>query len=178
MACPVALKIVSTEILHKSDAGGVALNRQGAGEVAAAYVDIMQRAGAMTSLANVSGILVAPMAQPGQECIVGMVRNPQFGPVLMFGLGGIFVEVLKDVAFRVLPATRLELMAMVREIKGYPLLGGIRGQKPKDTDVLIDLLIRVAAMAEAHPQIKAIDLNPVIVHEKGASVVDARIILE
>ena len=178
MACPVALKIVSTEILHKSDAGGVALNRQGAGEVAAAFDEIMQRAAAVTSLERIAGILVTPMAQPGEECIVGMVRNPQFGPVLMFGLGGIFVEVLKDVAFRVLPATRHDLLAMVREIKGYPLLAGIRGRKPKDTEVLIDLLLRVAAMAEAHPQIKAVDLNPVIVHEKGASVVDARIILE
>ena len=107
-----------------------------------------------------------------------MIRNPQFGAVLMFGLGGIFVEVLKDVSFRVAPPSKLDLEEMIHEIKGYPLLRGVRGQKPKDTGILKDLLQRVAQMVADHPEIQEVDINPIIVHEQGASVVDARIIID
>jgi len=117
------------------------------------------------------------MARKGQECIIGMIRNPQFGAVLMFGLGGIFVEVLKDVSFRVAPPTDLDLEEMIHEIKGYPLLGGVRGQKPKDTGILKDLLRRVAQLAADRPEIAEVDINPVIVHEQGATVIDARVII-
>jgi len=117
------------------------------------------------------------MAPKGQECIIGMIRNPQFGAVLMFGLGGIFVEVLKDVSFRVIPPTDLDLEEMVSEIKGYPLLAGVRGQKPKDTGILKEILRRLAQLADDHPEIAEVDINPVIVHEQGASVVDARVII-
>ena len=126
---------------------------------------------------RILGVLVAPMAKKGQECIIGMIRNPQFGAVVMFGLGGIFVEVLKDVSFRVAPLSDLDLEEMIHEIKGYPLLGGVRGQKPKDTAILRDVLRRVAQMATDHPEILEVDINPIIVHEQGASVVDARVII-
>jgi acetyltransferase len=174
---PVALKIVSPAIVHKSDIGGVVLNLKNAGAVEAAFEQILQKASASTSRDSIPGMLVTPMAGQGQECIIGMVRNPHFGPVLMFGLGGIFVEVLKDVAFRVVPPTRLDLSEMIREIRGFPLLAGIRGKSAKDVRILEDILARIARMAQEHPEIREIDINPVIAHEKGATIVDARVIL-
>ncbi|MEW6262041.1 MAG: acetate--CoA ligase family protein [Thermodesulfobacteriota bacterium] len=175
---PVAMKIVSPDIVHKSDVGGVALNLTGASEVETAFRAMMEKAASVTTPERLTGVLVSPMVRPGQECIVGLVRNPHFGPVLMFGLGGIFVEVLKDVAFRVIPPTRLDLEDMVQAIKGYPLLAGLRGRGPKDVGALKDILARIALLALNHPEIGEIDINPVIVHEQGASIVDARIILE
>ncbi len=117
------------------------------------------------------------MVADGQECIIGMIRDPQFGPVIMFGLGGIFVEVLKDVSFRVAPLADEDIEEMIREIKGYRILSGIRGAKPSDIDAIKNILARVSEIAIDNPQIKEIDLNPVIVHENGASIVDSRMIL-
>jgi len=117
------------------------------------------------------------MAARGQECIIGMIRDRQFGPVIMFGLGGIFVEILKDVSFRVAPLAKEDIDEMVKEIKGYKILTGIRGQKPKDIEAIKDILAKLSEIAIDNPEIKEIDLNPVIVHEKGASIVDSRIIL-
>lgn len=174
---PVALKIVSPEIIHKSDAGGVLLNLGDEDTVRDGYAKIVSNVSRVSDPAKVLGVLVAPMAQKGQECIVGMIQNPQFGAVLMFGLGGIFVEVLKDVSFRVAPLSDLDLEEMIQEIKGYPLLGGIRGEKPKDIAILKDTIQRVAQLATDHPEIQEVDINPIILHEKGASVVDARIII-
>ncbi|MBU0651517.1 MAG: acetate--CoA ligase family protein [Proteobacteria bacterium] len=174
---PVALKIVSPEIIHKSDAGGILLNLANEKAVREGFAKVVANAGKVSRPENVLGVLVAPMAPKGQECIIGMIRNPQFGAVLMFGLGGIFVEVLKDVSFRVAPPSDLDLEEMIHEIKGYPLLAGVRGQKPKDTAILKDLLQRVAQLTTDHPEIQEVDINPVIVHEEGASVVDARIII-
>ncbi|MFZ7125818.1 MAG: acetate--CoA ligase family protein [Desulfobacterales bacterium] len=174
---PVAMKIVSSKIVHKSDAGGVKLNLTGDDAVRDAFRLIRQNAGKVAAAKDIEGVLVSPMAQAGQECIIGMVRNPQFGPVVMFGLGGIFVEVLKDVSFRVLPLTDRDVDGMVREIRGFPILQGIRGQQPKDIDTLKDILVRIGQMGRDCPGIQEVDLNPTIVHEKGASVVDARIIL-
>jgi len=174
---PVALKIVSPEILHKSDAGGILLNLGDEKAVRQGFAAVVTNAGKVSHPEKVLGVLVAPMAQKGQECIVGMIRNPQFGAVLMFGLGGIFVEVLKDVSFRVAPPSDLDLDEMIHEIKGYPLLAGVRGQKPKDTVILKEILQRVAQLASDHPEIQEVDINPIIVHEQGATVVDARIII-
>ena len=174
---PVALKIVSPEIIHKSDAGGILLNLAEEKTVREGFAQVLANAGKVSSPKAILGVLVSPMARPGQECIVGMIRNPQFGAVLMFGLGGIFVEVWKDVSFRVAPLSDLDLEEMIQEIKGYPLLSGVRGQKPKDTGVLKEVLQRVAQLAADHPEIQEVDINPIIVHEQGASVVDARIIL-
>jgi acyl-CoA synthetase (NDP forming) len=118
------------------------------------------------------------MVAEGQECIIGMIRDPQFGPVIMFGLGGIFVEVLKDVAFRVAPLTNKDIDEMIKEIKGYKVLTGIRGKKPKDIEAIRHILVRLSDVAIDNPEIEEIDLNPVIVHEKGASIVDSRMILK
>ena len=174
---PVALKIVSPEIIHKSDAGGILLNLADEKTVREGYAKVIANAGRASSPDRIIGVLVAPMAPKGQECIIGMIRNPQFGAVLMFGLGGIFVEVLKDVAFRIIPPTDVDLEEMIHEIKGYPLLAGVRGQQPRDVGVLKEILRRVAQLAADHPEIQEVDINPVIVHEKGASVVDARVII-
>jgi acyl-CoA synthetase (NDP forming) len=174
---PVALKIVSPEIIHKSDAGGILLNLGDEAVVREGFAKVVTNASRLSSPEKVLGVLVAPMAPKGQECIIGMIRNPQFGAVLMFGLGGIFVEVLKDISFRVIPPSDLDLEEMIHEIKGYPLLSGVRGQTPKDTGILKDLLRRIAQMAADHPEIQEVDINPIIVHEQGASVVDARIII-
>ena len=174
---PVALKIVSPEIIHKSDAGGILLNLADEAAVREGFTKIVANASRVSDKGKILGVLVAPMAKKGQECIIGMIRNPQFGAVVMFGLGGIFVEVLKDVSFRVAPLSDLDLEEMIHEIKGYPLLGGVRGQKPKDTAILRDVLRRVAQMATDHPEILEVDINPIIVHEQGASVVDARVII-
>ena len=174
---PVALKIVSLEIIHKSDAGGILLNLGDEQTVREGFAKVVANAGMVSSPKKILGVLVAPMARKGQECIIGMIRNPQFGAVLMFGLGGIFVEVLKDVSFRVIPPTDLDLEEMIHEIKGYPLLSGVRGQKPKDTGILKEVLQRVAQLAADHPDIREVDINPIIVHEQGATVVDARVII-
>lgn len=173
--CPVAAKIVSADIIHKSDVGGVRLNLGTRNEVEAAFDDIWRKASKVTQ--HIAGVLISPMAAKGQECIIGMVRERMFGPVIMFGLGGIFVEVLEDVSFRVVPPAVHDIDGMVKEIRGYQLLTGIRGEKPKDVDVIKDILAVVAQVAIDNPEIQQIDLNPVIVHKKGASVVDARILL-
>jgi acetyltransferase len=174
---PVALKIVSPEILHKSDAGGILLNLADEKAVREGFARVVANAGKVSRPEKILGVLIAPMAMAGQECIIGMIRNPQFGAVAMFGLGGVFVEVLRDVSFRVVPLTDLDVVEMIHEIKGYPLLAGIRGQKPKDTGCLKEILRRLAQLAADHPEIQEVDLNPVIVHEQGASIVDARVIL-
>lgn len=174
---PVAMKVVCPDILHKSDSGGVKLNIGDKDASKAAFDEIMNNALNVTSRERVSCIMLSPMVPKGQECIVGMIRDPQFGPVIMFGLGGIFVEVLKDVAFRVAPVHEQEIDDMIREIKGYKLLTGIRGEKPKDIGAVKEVLLRLNEIAVGNPEIREIDLNPVIVHEKGVSVVDSRIIL-
>jgi acyl-CoA synthetase (NDP forming) len=117
------------------------------------------------------------MAPPGQECILGMLRDPHFGPVIMFGLGGIFVEVLQDVSFRVAPLTERDIHEMIEEIRGFPVLSGIRGGKAKDTDAIRSILSRLSTLAVECPEIGEIDLNPVIVQELGVSIVDSRVIL-
>jgi acyl-CoA synthetase (NDP forming) len=174
---PLAMKVVSPDIVHKSDAGGVKLNLKGEKEVARAFGEIVEKASTVTSRERVLGTMLAPMAPPGQECIVGMIRDAQFGPVIMFGLGGVFVEVLKDVAFRVAPMTEQDTDEMIREIKGYRLLTGVRGEKAKDIGAIRAILTKLNAVAIDNPEIQEIDLNPVIVHEKGVSIVDSRIIL-
>ena len=117
------------------------------------------------------------MEEIDREVIVGMIKDPQFGPAIMFGLGGIFVEVLKDVTFRVVPITRYDAMQMINEIKALPILKGVRGQKPVDFDKLVDILINVSRLVTDHPEIEELDLNPVTVSPTNAKVLDARIIL-
>ena len=174
---PVALKVVSPDISHKSDVGGVKLNLSTTDEVKAAFAEIMAAAKKAQPDATITGVSVQKMARPGIELIIGMSQDPQFGPVLMFGLGGIFVEVLKDVSFRLVPLTPRDARQMVQEIKGRPLLEGFRGQEPADIASLEGLLLRLSDFVEKHPEIAELDLNPVFAYKDGALAVDARIVL-
>lgn len=174
---PLAMKVVSPDIVHKSDAGGVKLNLKDEKELTRAFAEIIEKASSVTAKERILGSMLSPMAPGGQECIVGMLRDKQFGPVIMFGLGGIFVEVLKDVSFRAAPTTEQDIDGMIREIRGYRLLTGIRGEKAKDIGAIKEILAKLNEIAVDNPEIQEIDLNPVIVHEKGASIVDSRVIL-
>lgn len=175
---PIVLKIVSPQITHKSDVGGVALNLTSADEVGAAFDGIIASAKQHVPDATIDGVAVQRMEKPGIEVIVGMTKDPQFGPVLMFGLGGVLVEVLKDVAFRVVPINERDARQMVHEIKGYPLLEGYRGHDPADVARLEQLLIKVSQFIEQHPEVAELDLNPVFAYKDGALAVDARIVLD
>ncbi len=174
---PLAMKVVCPDIIHKSDAGGIKLGLKKE-EVQKAFEEILANACKLTTRDRVLGTLISPMVADGQECIIGMIRDPQFGPVIMFGLGGIFVEVLKDVSFRVAPLADEDIDEMIKEIKGYKVLTGIRGEKSKDIGAIRNILAKLSDIAIDNPEIKEIDLNPVIVREKGASIVDSRVIIE
>jgi acyl-CoA synthetase (NDP forming) len=174
---PIVLKIVSPDISHKSDVGGVKLNLGSEKEVAAAFDEIVEAARRAQAGATVLGVSVQKMAQPGVEVIMGMTKDPQFGPVLMFGLGGVFVEVLKDVAFRIVPLEPRDARQMIRDIQGFPVLEGFRGQEPADLAALEDMLMRLSAFVEEHPEIQELDLNPIFAYKDGALAVDARIVL-
>ena len=173
----VAMKIVSPDILHKSDAGGVRLNLITAAEVQQAFEDILASANTYDPSADVRGVIITPMAKSGVEVIVGTKIDDQFGPIIMFGLGGVLVEILKDVSFRVLPLKPEGAGQMMGEIKASAVLDGVRGNPPVDKDALGKLLLKVSEIIESYPEIREMDLNPIIVHEMGLSIVDARIIL-
>jgi acetate---CoA ligase (ADP-forming) subunit beta len=175
---PVALKIISPDIIHKSDAHGVKLNLGDSSQAAEAYVSMTGSIAGQYPGAEIWGVSVQKMAPPGVEVIIGMSKDVQFGPLLMFGLGGVLVEILKDVSFRIVPLTKRDAGEMIKEIKGYPLLEGYRGHEPSDIPCLIDMLLKVSEFVEHRPEIKEIDLNPVFLYREGALVVDARIILE
>jgi len=174
---PVVLKIVSPDIVHKSDAGGVKLGLRTSKQVGRAYDDILVAVKQKHPRVVIQGVSVQKMARPGVEVIIGMTKDAQFGPVLMFGLGGILVEILKDVSFRIVPLTKRDAGEMVREIKGYPLLEGYRGQEPVDVSKLEELLLKVSDFVEQNPEVKEIDLNPMFAYREGAVAVDARVIL-
>jgi len=175
---PVVLKISSPDVVHKSDSGGVKLGLANATQVGKAYNEIISSVKQAYLEAQIQGVSVQPMAPPGVEVIVGMSKDPQFGPVLMFGLGGILVEVLKDVSFRIVPVTERDAREMIREIKGYPMLEGYRGQKPASIPALEKLIVKVSKFVEENPQIKELDLNPIFAYPDKAVAIDARIILE
>jgi acyl-CoA synthetase (NDP forming) len=175
---PVALKIVSPEITHKSDVGGVKLGLKTSKQVKEAYDEIISSVQQKYPKAIIDGVSVQKMARPGIEVIIGMTKDAQFGPVLMFGLGGILVELLKDVSFRIVPLEREDAQEMIREIKGYPLLEGYRGSEPIDVSILEEILIKVSRFVDKNPEIKELDLNPVFAYKDGAVAVDARVVLE
>jgi acyl-CoA synthetase (NDP forming) len=175
---PVALKIASPDIVHKTDVGGIRLGLVNARQVRTVFKAMVEEGKQRFSGARISGVYVQPMAPPGVEVIIGMKRDAQFGPVLMFGLGGVWVEVLQDVSLRVTPVSRRDASDMVREIKGYPLLAGYRGAEPVDTARLEDMLLAVGELAGENPAVREIDLNPVIAGRETAVAVDARIVLE
>ena len=178
---PIVMKIVSPEILHKSDAGGVKVNIKDAAGVREAFQTIIKNAKAYKADANIHGILIQEMAPWGTEVIIGSVNDATFGPTVMFGLGGIFVEVLKDVTFRVAPIANGQARRMLDDIKGAPILAGVRGESPRDRDKLAETLSLYSQMIiDLQDEISETDANPVLVYEEGAGlkVVDARIILK
>jgi len=174
---PVALKISSPDILHKSDVGGVKLDLNSAEAVEQAYDALLSAVKRGNPEARVDGVLVSKMASPGLEVIVGMNRDPQFGPVILFGLGGIMVEIFQDVSLRLPPLTKEEALSMIREIKGYRLLSGYRGRPAVDEQALADCLLAMGRISEDYPELIEIDLNPVFAYPDGVLVADARIIV-
>ena len=174
---PVALKLASRTIVHKTEFGGVHLNLANEADVRQAFVEIQQRVAREDRLAEMDGVLIQPMISGGVEVMVGMTLDPLFGPLIGFGLGGIHVEILKDVCFRVTPITDRDAAEMVRAIKGYPLLEGYRGHPPADIAAIEDLLLRVARLVEEVPEISELDFNPVIALPpgRGCQIIDARI---
>ncbi len=174
---PAVLKIASPDVIHKSDAGGVKLGLRTSTQVGKAYDDILKAIKKNYPEAKIQGVSVQKMARPGVEVIIGMSKDPQFGPVIMFGLGGILVEILKDVSFRIVPLARRDAGEMIREIKGYPLLEGYRGQEPVDVPNLEELILKVSSFVEQHSEVDELDLNPIFAYSDGAVAVDARIIL-
>ena len=175
---PVVLKIISPDIIHKSDVGGVIVNLKDAKDVRNAYKQISKNVRKHKAKARIVGVLIQEMAPSSTEVIVGAIKDPQFGPAIMFGLGGIFVEVLKDVTFRVAPISEDEAQEMISEVKAYPLLKGYRNTPPVDIDAITKILLSTSRLVMEHQEIKELDLNPIMVYEKGAKTVDARIILE
>lgn len=173
---PVALKIDSPDILHKSDVGGVRLNLRSGQEVRKAYEDMMASARRAMPHASIRGAVVTSMAASGVEVILGMNRDPQFGPVLLFGLGGVSVELFRDVTLKILPITRDDAFAMLEEIQGAPLLSGYRGSRPVDKNALAEAILKLAQLAESNDDLLEVDLNPVFAYSEGVLVADARLI--
>jgi len=146
-------------------------------QVGKAYSEIIKNIKKQYPKANIHGVSVQKMARPGVEVIIGVSTDAQFGPVVMFGLGGVLVEILKDVAFRIVPLEKKDAREMIKEIKGYPVLEGYRGQEAVNINKLEDMILKISKFVEKNPQIKELDLNPVFAYNDGAVAVDARIIL-
>lgn len=172
---PCVLKISAADIIHKSDIGGVKIGIKNEEELIKAYDEIIRNA--KKKKAKLEGVLIQKMEQ-GKEVIIGMKNDSQFGPVIMFGLGGVFVEVLKDVSFRIAPVDKKQALDMIKEIKGYKILEGIRGEKAVNIGALVNIIVKTSDMVLKNKKIKELDFNPVIINEKKATIVDARIIFE
>ena len=174
---PIVLKIVSPDVVHKTEAGGVVIGLSSSEAVESAYLRIMESVRAHKPDARIVGVLVQKMAPESTEVIVGSVNDPQFGPTIVFGLGGVFVEILKDVSFRITPLEERDARDMIREIKGYPVLDGYRGSPAADQDAIVRILLSASRLVTENPQIGQMDLNPIMVYERGALVADARMLL-
>ncbi len=180
MGYPLVMKVVSRDIVHKSDAGGLALGLDNKEEVIDAFEAIMQKCRAYKPDAHIEGVELAEMVQEGLEIVVGAIRDPAFGPVVMCGLGGIYVEVMKDVSFRSFPLNRKETMGMLEEIQSYPLLLGVRGEERKDINGIIEVIIKVGTILHRCDRISDIEINPVVLYEesRGLKALDVRILLK
>ena len=175
---PTVFKILSPDVIHKFDVGGVILDINSPEDAKIAYNQIIQNVKTHKPDAKINGILIQEMAPASTEVIVGAIKDPQFGPTIMFGLGGTFVEVMKDVSFRIAPITEEDAKEMITEIKAYPILQGYRGQSRRDLEEITKILLNTSRLVVDFLEIKELDLNPVMVYSKGAKTVDARIILE
>jgi len=174
---PVVIKVLSPDIIHKSDIGGVILNINNVKELRKGYHQLIQNVKKNAPNANILGIIIEEQLSKGLEVIIGGIRDNQFGPTIMFGLGGIFTEVFKDVAFRVAPIKKSDAIEMINEIKGSMIIKGYRRGRKLDINSIIDILLKVSRMMIEIPYISQIDLNPIMLYEQGAVVADARIIL-
>jgi acyl-CoA synthetase (NDP forming) len=174
---PIVLKIVSPQILHKSDAGGVIVGVEDEKGIREGFNRIIDNAKKYKADAEITGVLVQEMAPNGTEIIVGSTTDPTFGPTIMFGLGGIFVEILKDVSFRVAPIDMVDAREMIKEIKAYKILEGARWMPPSDQETLADILVKTSKMLMECPEIKELDMNPILAYPDGARIVDGRIIM-
>jgi len=171
---PVVLKLMAEDVIHKSDTGAVKLNIKNKEEAEQAYDELMK-----IEAKSEKKISVQKMAdEPITELIIGMTTDPQFGPALMFGIGGILVELLEDVSFRIAPITEFDAKEMIHEIKGFPILDGYRGKPKADIDAIVDTLMKISDLVTKNEEIHEMDLNPVFIYEKGIICVDARIILK
>jgi acetyltransferase len=179
MGYPVVLKVASPDILHKTDVGGVKVDLQNATDVRDAFDLITYRAQRYLPEARLWGCLVQKMVPEGLEVLIGMNRDPQFGPLVTFGLGGIYVETLRDVAFRVAPFSRREASEMLREIRASALLDGVRRQPPVDKEMLVEALLRIAQLVMDFPEIEELDINPFVIYNEGQGgiAIDMRLIL-
>ena len=173
---PVVMKISSPDISHKSDVGGIILDINSEEEVKNAYRDMMDAVSQKVVDARIDGVMLQKMAEPGIEVIIGVKLDPQFGHVIMFGLGGIFVEIYRDVSFRITPVNSEMARDMILEIKGSPILMGARGRSAADIDAIINVIVKLSEMLEKNPDIVELDINPLIVYEKNAVAVDARML--
>jgi len=174
---PVALKVQSPEIPHKTEAGGIRLNLYTDAQVHEAYAKILRNAKAHAPQAIIAGVLVQEMIEGGVEVIVGTTHDPVFGPCVMFGLGGIFVEVLQDVSFRVAPLARPDAEEMIREVKGYRMLEGVRGRPPADVRALVDVILKLSRLAiDFAGEIEELDINPLIVLPRGVRAADVLVL--
>ena len=176
---PVVMKIASPDILHKSDIGGIRVGVTGAANVRDAFDLLVYRATRYMPDAQIWGVQVQEMVTGAKEIIIGMSRDPQFGPVIMFGLGGIYVEVLKDVTFRIAPVSVQEAQEMISEIRSYHLLQGVRGERASDVEAIVDCILRISQLVTDFPEIVELDINPLLVREAGAGAVavDMRLVL-
>jgi len=178
MGFPVVLKIVSPDVIHKSDVGGVKIGLESVGQVRAAYDSILSSTLEAVPSASILGVSVQKMARPGVEVIIGATKDPQFGHVILFGLGGVLVELLRDVSMRLVPLTARDARVMIREIKSLPLLQGYRQYPPCDLDSLEEAILNLSQFLEKHPDIKELDLNPVLCYPQGLVAVDARVVMD
>ncbi|GAB4112047.1 MAG: acetate--CoA ligase family protein [Candidatus Caldatribacteriota bacterium] len=174
---PIVMKIVSPDIIHKSESGGVKIDIKDEQKAILAYQEIMENVKRYNSQARIEGVIVYSFIPKQTEVIIGMIKDPHFGPVIMFGLGGIYVEVLKDISFRIIPIEKKDAEEMIAEIKGVEILKGVRGESPGDIQAIEDVLMKISRLVEENPEIKELDLNPIFVFEKGLQVIDARMIL-
>jgi len=171
---PVVLKLMAEDIVHKSDTGAVKLNLKTKEEVEAAYDELFSIPSQAEKKISVQNMA----AEPITELIIGMTTDPQFGPALMFGIGGILVELLEDVSFRIAPITEYDAKEMIHEIKGFPILDGYRGKPKADINAIVDVLLKISDLAVKYEEINEMDLNPVFIYDNGLICVDARIILK
>jgi len=174
---PVVVKIVSEDILHKSDAGCVVVGVSDAEELKAAYERVVGNALKFNPRASIRGVLIEEMVPKGVEVAVGGLRDPEFGPAVMFGLGGIFIEVMRDVSFRIAPVSEEEAEEMMKEIRGFKMLQGYRGSEAVDLKALAKIIVSASKMMAENEEISQLDLNPIIASRQGAKAVDARVIL-